>query len=113
MHAKLVGDLALLLVAQVAVELLAHVGEGVQQAFLGLAGGERRVVLPARLFVEEDGDDVRARGVLHVGDHAAKHGCQTGRSFEGRRHICPRIIGRCQPPLPAGERTKERGVKHH
>jgi hypothetical protein len=25
-------------------------------------------------FVQEDGDDFRARGVLHVGDHAAKHG---------------------------------------
>ncbi len=79
MDAQLIRDLALLLVAQVAVELLAHVSEGVEQAFLRLAGGERGVVLPARLFVQEDGHDVRAGCVLHVGDHTAKHGCKARR----------------------------------
>jgi hypothetical protein len=60
MYAQLVGDLALALVGKVAVELLAHVGQGVEQALLRLSGGERGVVLPGRLFIKEDGDDVGA-----------------------------------------------------
>ena len=71
-HPQLVRDLALLLVGEVAGELLVHVGQGVEQALLRLAGGERRVVGVGRLLVEEDRDDVRARGVLKVRDHAAE-----------------------------------------
>jgi hypothetical protein len=41
--------------------------------------------------------------VLHVGDHATKHGCQTGRSFERCRHFCTRIIGRAIPSPRRGE----------
>ena len=60
MDPDLVGDLALLLVAKVTMELLAHISQRVEQAFLRLADRERGVVLPACLFVKEDGDDVRA-----------------------------------------------------
>src|SRR6266852_6281607 len=66
-HAELVGDLALFLVGEVTVQLLGHVGEGVEEAFLRLTRRERRVILPARLFVKEDGHDVRARMVMHFG----------------------------------------------
>ena len=79
MHPQLVGDLSLLLVAEVALQLLSHVGERIKQAFLRLAGRKRCVVLPGRLFVKEDGHDVSARSVLHVGDHAAKDCCEAGR----------------------------------
>ena len=60
MDPDLVGDLALLLVAKVTMELLAHISQRVEQAFLRLADRERGVVLPACLLVKEDGDDVRA-----------------------------------------------------
>ena len=76
MEAELVGDLALGRVAQIAGHLLAHVGQGAEEAFLRLTGGEGGVIRPGRFVVEEDGHHVRAGGVLHVGDHAPHHGGQ-------------------------------------
>src|SRR5450756_1387410 len=51
------------------------------------SGHERRVVGVRGLFVKEDGHDVRARGVLQVGDDAAKHGRQTRVGFYWRAHF--------------------------
>ena len=75
MDREVVRDFALAEVGHVTRQLLTHVGQRVEQALLRLTVGKRRVVGAARLFVKKDRDDVRAGGVLHVGDDAAKHGC--------------------------------------
>src|ERR1700693_6145631 len=64
---ELVRDLALAHVRGIAGQLFAHVGQGVEKALLGVAGGKGRVVGLARLFIEKHGDDVGFGGVLHVG----------------------------------------------
>jgi len=73
-HAKLIGHLALERVARITGELLAHVGQRVEEALLWLARRKWGVVRVRRLLIEEDRHDVSPGGVLHVGDHAAKHG---------------------------------------
>ena len=90
MDAQLVGHLALARVAEIAGHLLAHVGQGAEEAFLRLTDGEGGVVRPGRLVVKEDGHDVRAGDVLHVGDHAAKHGGKARRCFDWRTHLVNR-----------------------
>src|SRR6266581_831839 len=82
-HAQLLGDLALLLVGQVAGELLVHVGQGVEEAFLRLAGGERGVVGVARLVEEKDGDELGAGNMLEVGDDTAEDRGEAGAGFDG------------------------------
>ncbi len=85
-HAQHLGGLALGGVARVAGQLLAHVGQRVEQALLRLADGEGRKVPAGSLLVKEDGDDVRLRRLLHVRDDAAKHRGQAGGSLEGWTH---------------------------
>ena len=76
MDAQLVGHLSVAPVVEIAGHLLVHVGQRAEKAFLGLTDGERGVVRPGRLVVEEQGDDVRSGCLLNVGDHAAKDGGQ-------------------------------------
>ena len=92
--AELVRDFALALGGEIARELLVHVGQGIEQALLRLAGGEGGVVGMGGFFVEEDGDDIGARGVLEVRDDAAEHRCKTGVGFNRRaNHFPTAIIG--------------------
>jgi len=86
-HAKLIGHLALVGVTQVARQLLAHVGQRVEEALLWLPCREGCVVGVGRLFVQEDRHDVRAGSVLHVGDDGAQHSRQTGVALNLGSHL--------------------------